>query len=408
MSRKFGVGGISKLENRQADLDEQARFALNVFSRLIQGLDVYLKALESDAPSVPSGLRYALNALAFAAPRRMPKTLHHFIQLAHKPLVEWYPMLIPETFDKTKALLYEHRLSDEAREYLLDFMDQLEISPSSAFIPQAALDNSFMRELRKRLRTEPNQQQAQELYENVRTFLVENSWVTSEELRRLDPSASKEIKVFYEEIPEFPSDVLRVCTRCGLLMWRDDGWQGIKPTYCSDHADDSPFIQDILKPSYLILYRLNEGTHLRTFIPGRLELALFELAEEMRDEYSEQLLKLERYPGIDTYDLRLTFRDEVWAVDAKDQAYPRRLAEQIQLPYNAGELAYNRAIFVIPDARLDEDGYWDALNRAIGSHPRNLEVMTFSDFRDQLEAKLKQLAKPVRRKKSNVDKTAKG
>ena len=396
------------MENTPHDLQHEI-FSQQIFLRLISGLNVYLKTLEMDTSNIPYSLRDALNALVFAAPRSIPTTLYHFIQLAHTPLSEWYPdtMLIPNGFDPTQPLLYQHRLSEEAQEFHLDLLERLQISSEDSDISQTALDNLPMHDLRMKLRTEPNQQMAQQLYEKVRLFLIQNSWAKQEQFRALSPNVQKEVRVFYEDMPDIPVDMLQVCQRCGLLVWRDGRWQGIKPHYCSDHAEDSAFIQSIRQQPQL--YRLTEGAHLRTFIPGRIELALFEFTEEMQATYSDRLLNIEKYPGIDTYDLRLTFRgEEVWAVDAKDQAYPKRLAQQIRLPYGEGNLTYNHAFFVIPDKRLEEDGYWEALNYAIGSRPNNLEVMTLSGFKQRVQDKLNLLAKPTRPKKRNFNKTSEG
>ncbi len=337
----------------------------------------------------------------------MPKTLYHFIQFAHSPVSEWYPLSIPDAFNPAQPLLYEHHLSEEAQEFHLDLMERLQFSPTQKDISQTALDNLPMRELRIRLKSEPDQQMAQQLYENVRLFLIQHSWADEGQFRALPLAVRKEVRVFYDEMPEIPTAGLRVCKRCGLLVWRDSRWEGVKPHYCSDHADDSPIIESVRNQRQL--YRLKAGAHLRIFIPGRIELALFEFAEEMLANFAEQFVSVEWYPGIDSYDLRLTFRDEeVWAVDAKDQAYPKRLATQMRLPYSEGNLAYTHAYFVIPDERLEEGGYWEALDHAIGSRPKNLEVMALSDFKQRLQDKLKLLAKPARPKKGSIHKTAKG
>jgi hypothetical protein len=146
--------------------------------------------------------------------------------------------------------------------------------------------------------------------------------------------------------------------------------------------------------------RLKEGIHLRTFLPGQLERALFTFAERLRDTYPDHLLEVERYPGLDTYDLRLTFRDdEAWAVDAKDQSYPRRLAAQIQPLYSEGNLFHTHAFYVIPDERKADLDYWGHLEHAVGVLPDNLFIMSVSEFQQQVEEKLKSLSIPPKRAK---------
>jgi hypothetical protein len=365
----------------------------DVFIRLIFGLHTYLQ----DTSIVPFNLRLGLNALAFESPETIPKTLYHFVRLAHTPVRDWYPLPIPDGFNPSQSLLYEHRLSEEAQDFHLDMMERLQLPPTlETDIPQSVLDNTKMLDLRQRLKAMPDAHEAQALYEQLRLFLITHSWTTPEQLKALSRDVFMEVKVFYVEMLE-PSGLYE-CDRCGLLVWHDNRLEGIKPSYCSDHGSDSPHVKSI--PNQLQLYRLREGIHLRTFIPGRIELALFDFVEKMETNYPDEFTAVERYPGIDTYDLRLVFRDgEVWAVDAKDQAYPKRLARQIQLPYGEGDLAYTRAFFVIPDARMEEDGYADELEHAIGSCPKNLEVIVLSIFMQRVEEKLKSLAKPTRFKK---------
>jgi hypothetical protein len=384
----------SHLETHDVEnLDEN-----NVFIQLIFGLNAYIKA---DRLKVPKSLRCTLNLFSFIASKAKPKTLYRFIELAHSPISTWYPLAVPSEFNPSQSLLYDMRLSEEAEDYYLEMMERLEISSFQEDVPQSAFDNLQMQKFQTRLRDMADKQAAQSLYEEVRLFLITRSWTTSEELRLQSPNIHEELKHFYALIPEFPVKTLRECERCGLLVWRNGQWKGIKRLYCSDHAADSPYIHEI--PKQRQLYRLTEGAHLRVFIPGRIELALFEFAEAMQTKYPDQLLSFERYPGIDTYDLRLVFEDgEVWAVDAKDQAFPKRLAPQIRPPYDEGDLAYNRSFFVLPDRRMQEEGYQPDLEREIkrlfGSLSKKLGIRSLSAFETQVEEKLKSLSKGSRSK----------
>jgi hypothetical protein len=174
----------------------------------------------------------------------------------------------------------------------------------------------------------------------------------------------------------------------------------MKPSFCSDHGEGSPYVRSI--PNKGGLLRLNEGTHVRTFLPGRLELALFKAVEHLQDQYPDQLRSIERYPGLDTYDLRLTFADDnVWAVDAKDHARPEHLAAQIRPFYNEGNLAHTHAFYVIPDARMEDANYHEQLEqRAAGMLSSNLQIRSLSAFQQMVEKQLKTLAKPPRQRKN--------
>jgi hypothetical protein len=179
---------------------------------------------------------------------------------------------------------------------------------------------------------------------------------------------------------------------------RNGRWQGIKPSFCSDHGSGSPYIHTIRTTGDLL--RLKGGIHLRTFLPGRLELALFECAEKAQTKYPDQLLSVERYPGLDTYDLRLTFDDEAWAVDAKDHAKPERLTSHIHPFYNEGDLWHTHAFYVIPDARMEDTNYREQLEqRTMDVLSPYLHIASLSAFQQHLEEKLKTLANPPRQKK---------
>lgn len=387
------------MEN-QSESNDSPKVGSDVFVYLIFGLHQYLKP-ETNRLQVPNGLRYALNELSFAMPETMPKTLYRFVRLAHTPVSDWYPLVVPETFNRAQPLLYDNNLSGESQEYHLELSERMEISPDRDGFFQSALDNLQMQIFRERLRQEANRIAAQALYENVRLFLITNSWTTLDELRSKSSRVREAIRPFYDAVESHPQKTLRICDRCGLLRWHDGYWVGVKPSYCSDHADDSPLIHDLPMPRQFLCQK--EGIHLCVFIPGRIELALFEFADEMREKYPDELVSTECYPGIDAYDLSLTFRDNnIWAVDAKDQAYPYRLAQQINPPYGEGNLAFTRCFFVLPDERYAEDGYMDDLNRTLSQRnvilSDKLGISSLSAFRTQVEKKLKLLAKCKGRK----------
>ena len=367
-----------------------------MFVNLVFGLQAYL---DSWALAIPNSLRRALNSLAYARPNEFPKTLSQFIALCHHPVSSWYPLLTPDDFNPSHSILYDRRLSEEAQDWYLTLTEKMQFPLFlHEDVPQTALDNLKMSDLRQRLRENPDRQTAQALYVQVRSFLIEHSWTTHDQLREQPLAAHRELREFYEEIPSLPLNELIVCERCGLLEWREGDWQGIKPGFCSDHGSGSPYIHSI--PASPDLYRLKRGIHLRTFLPGRLELALFTLAEDAQAAFPNYLLAVERYPGLDTYDLRLTFSDgEIWAVDAKDHPQPERLASQLQPLYGEGDLAYTHAFYVIPDAHMDDANYREHLERAAGALPTNLSITSVSTFQQRMEEKLKRLATPLRQKK---------
>lgn len=352
--------------------------------------------------TIPGSLRKALNQLALSwnAP---PKTLYHFLNLCHSPVGHWYPLPLPENFDGSHPLLYDDQLSEEAESFWMEWEDQMDFPLSdTADLPQAALDSQIMKKFRQRLRTMPDVQAAQARYVEVRSFLIEHSCATSDQLREGHAlEVYQDLRLFFEEHPKLRMNSLLVCDRCGLLEYRNEGWYGVKPAFCSDHASDSPHVHII--PNRRDLYRLKSHVHQRVFLPGRLELALFQFAEAAQAQYPDQLIQVERYPGFDTYDLRLTFQgkkaQEVWAIDAKDHASPKWLAPQIRPMYAEGALAHDRAFYVLPDSRLDDETYRTRLEYKVGVLPPNLHLISLSTFKQQVTDKLMRLSRPIRRTK---------
>jgi hypothetical protein len=158
------------------------------------------------------------------------------------------------------------------------------------------------------------------------------------------------------------------------------------------HNSGSPHIRMI--PNAPQLYRLKRGIQLRTFIPGRIEHTLFAISEELHYENKGLLTSTERYPGLDTYDLRLSFIDtEVWGVDAKDHLRPNFLAKSIRLPEAEGDVSYTHFFFVIPNERLTQDAYLTHLKNAMGYSAPNLFVISLSEFVSRLNEKLRSLAR---------------
>ncbi|MCC7206028.1 MAG: hypothetical protein IT323_01895 [Anaerolineae bacterium] len=369
--------------------------ANDTFIYLLFGLDAWAR----NKALLPNSLRRALNGLAAQA-TDFPRTLHAFVALCHRPVGDWYPYGVPSSFTASQPLLYDGHLSEEAQEFCLDCSEQVELSPSAfGDVPQTVLDNLVMVQFLKKLRAQADAA-AQEQYVRVRSYLIEHSWTTHDQLRANNLRDLQELRKFYEEVPGYPVSHLMVCDRCGLLEWRDGRWQGVKPGFCSDHSSQSPHLHAV--PNTHSSLRLKRGIHLRTFLPGRLELALFCAADTVHDEHPAYLCNVERYPGLDAYDLRLTFSDgDIWAIDAKDHADPERLAQHIHPMPNEGNLAHSIAFYVLPDARRLDVHYREAVEeiRERVSGP-NLRVVYRSEFEARIRIKVGDLMRPSRRRQT--------
>jgi hypothetical protein len=365
----------------------------NTFIFLIFGLDEITRTKTSE---IPNNIRRALNHLAYEMSDNFPRTFSAFINLCHQPIDDWYPLPCPKGFYSQAPLLDQGELTDAAQEFCFEMTEHMQLSSTSLTnISQTMIDNLEMVKFRQNLKNNSDQEASQTTYVRVRSFIIENSWASIDQLRKQTDIFS-DLRRFYEAIESY--DDLIVCERCGLLENINGEWVGLKPHYCSDHGSGSPYLQTINNTGKL--FRLKRGIHLRTFIPGQIELNLFELADEFQEEYPDHLIHIQRYPRLDTYDLRLTFSDgEIWAIDAKDQADPYRLGKQIYPLYGEGDLIHHQAFYVIPDQRMEEWNYREVLHQVVGAHPSNLNVLALSDFHHQLEEKLKNLSKIARNKK---------
>ncbi|MDX2162939.1 MAG: hypothetical protein SF162_16605 [bacterium] len=378
----------------EQDTADKKALSTETFLRLLVGLHVYLNSERSE---MSPHLRHAMNVLAFAQLSAFPKTIHQFIHECHDAPNLWkLSVTAPAVFDSSQPILSQNQLSAEAQEFCMAMSESLQIDVYRGSLPQTALDNLIMIDLRKTLQQWPDRAEAQHTYVAIRSFLSTYSICTVRDLRR-QTAIWDYVPAFYEDVPPLPHPKLPVCPRCGLLEWVDDAWHGVKPTYCSDHNPASlTWINNEAR-----LQRLKRGIHLRTFIPGQAELAVFSHADNRHAEFPLQLVNVERYPGLDTYDLRLTFSDgEVWAVDVKDHTSPLTFIEQVKSLYNLGDLKHDQAFYVIPDARMDDWAYRNAVNEKRDSLPRNskLDIATITSFQQLVDAKLESLTRPLNKK----------
>jgi hypothetical protein len=240
--------------------------------------------------------------------------------------------------------------------------------------------------------------EAQRLYVTIRSFLIEHSWITRRDLNTLKrqniPDDFRDLLRTQFYVPDDNATDFYVCERCGILQVVAGQLIGVKPGWCNEHRPGLPHIHEMGATEYS---RLKRGIHLRTFIPGQAERELFQQADALLEEFAGHLTHVERYPGLDAYDLRLTFRDgEVWAVDVKDIADPIRLAAKIQPLRRGSKLRHDQGWYVVPDRRLElEAGYLEQVRLACTVQPP-LHLEKASDFYAKLRAKCNALVNASR------------
>ena len=352
---------------------------------------------QDTASTYPPGLVRAMNSLSLAMGAGFPKTFTAFLQLCRTPLGEWYPFPL-EANMKRWALLQGTHLSESALDLMYQLPEEvIEQAARRGFVPQSVLDNRRFALFIDEMRSLADRAEAQHLYGTIRSFLISHSWIVRADLRMLreagiEPDRIEWVKdALYE--PDDGDDIY-VCERCGILRRHKGQLVGVKPTFCDDHYPEAAHIQHLVTGTHS---RLKIGLHQRTFIPGQAEKALFDAAEALHDEYPDHLTHAERYPGLDSYDLQLVFRDEVWAVDVKDLSDAAALSDEIQPLNDSGDLRHHRAFYVVPDRRLSlAPDYLEEANRyRYGQHPEII-LLAQSIFIQKMRAKCAELVRATR------------
>ncbi len=369
----------------------------NIIIELVLSLALYTQEQPRYKSSYPPGLVRAMSGIALGMQSKFPKTFSAFIALCHEPFGEWYPYQFPG-FVLGDSLLDQGQLTEQASDYLYSLPeDVVQQHTKKGYIPKSIEDNWEMQRFIEEMRALEDAAEAQHIYTVVRSFLIEHSWITQKHLRELKrqdiPQAIQErVKhSFYQQ--ENTGNSLYYCDRCGILHSENERLAGVKPRYCDDHNSSAAHVHHVPNVAYA---RLRTGIHLRTFIPGRAEVAIFNQAEALHDEYPDHLTEVTRYPGLDTYDMRLVFRDEAWAVDVKDIADPQALSRQIKPMENIDALAHTKAFYVVPDRQLQlTNDYLKQVRQRKPVKPP-LFLLSESAFCDQMGAKCAELVKASR------------
>jgi hypothetical protein len=191
-----------------------------------------------------------------------------------------------------------------------------------------------------------------ELYISARELLITRLVLTEQELIGIIHQPPFNLirdllKEAYEAAPLFfcYQGYYRCCPHCGSLLI----FSAKSLWLCQEESCDfppAPDDRDLRKIPVSDDVRFLKRP-LRRYIafPGKAEVRLRDKLEKIK---VKKPMKVELWPLLDVYDLRLTFPDgEVWAVDVKDWANPYRLARAVK-PFRA-DPPWNRALFVFPD-----------------------------------------------------------
>lgn len=369
-----------------------------IFDYLVIGLNQWLQQ-EHTFP-YPALFQRAKNMLALKMTTpSFPRTLTGFLSLLEQPVKNWYPLSVPKAFDADFGVVYEGRLSEEASHYFYSELLERKKLPdfASPIIYEQAIENYQFRELLERLQVEheKNPEQAQQDYVLLRSFLIENPYVTTAKLRRnFGTGKARYLKA--QDVGDLYKDCDRNkvcwnCDRCGPLIEKNGCLQGCKPSFCNDHRKSLPYVNRIARKQGL--RRVKQGIHLRVCLPGIHELHLFQQMQVLQQENPEQLCSVLLYPGLDRYDLQLQFGDEtVWAIDVKDYRNPYQLAAKLDSIYGEGSLQYDEGFYVFPQQRVrGYDDYMQIVRAKAKKLPKKTHILSDRSFEAHVIANIKTL-----------------
>ena len=313
----------------------------------------------------PALLQHACHMLAFHLtavpyPRTMPGLLH----LMQEPVGTWYPLPLPPEFDADYGLVAHGRLSEEASRYLhQDLFDGQRIShEAESTIQTIAIENVQFRRLFERLRLayEDDPERAQKDYVQLRRFLIEHPFATTDQIRE---SFWDAVYLRVEQVGGLYGNDLAegqlywICDKCGPLVEQRGRLYGVNHRACADHLPSSEHVRHV--PWRYGLRRISPGIHWRVCLPGIPEIHLFHTLDALRQHNPDHLVDVTLWPGLDRYDIRVEFADgSVWAVDVKDHGSPETLSRHLTPIYCEGMLRHDRGFYVVPSRRLSQENYF--------------------------------------------------
>jgi ribosomal protein S27AE len=245
------------------------------------------------------------------ANEEVPSDISSLIRFLQQPVLDWKIDLTNVAFPEDAPLLIQHiGLSPEAMDFLQDYQ-----SPYEAHQREVYEILQYCRHAEPPLVA---------IYSQIRLFLASpaHAVITGVHLHSFarsvhDPELSKRILECYEPIPDRISD-FRKCNRCGwTLHFHNHQWRcGVEDICGQIEARGEPLE---LEHTREMFYRLKEGVHRYTLLPGLSEL-------QLANRLTKKGYQVEMYPDVDRFDLAVHESDQVKYFDVKDYRNPSSLA----------------------------------------------------------------------------------
>lgn len=368
-----------------------------VFTFLALGLAKYTESMQKYP--YPPELLYAQHHLSLSMLTSYPATITGFFRLCQKPLEDWWPGDLPDNVDKRLALLEpdgECELGQQVIEYLLMYDLPEDITSQGI---QEILDRKLMENICRTAWHGASYDPigAQHEYVAVRSYVISHPWTTSERLRRslrdlrhiplndvgdlYQESSAAGSALCYQE-PGQSKAYYWNCSVCGPLYQRNGRLGSIKPGACEKRCPGSQTWQSLdIEDNTWVLKR---GVHLSTHIPGFTEIGIYRWLLDEVQPGQLALQQVELWPGIDTYDLRITLRGKVWAVDVKDVKGPFSLGEYIKNDRRSSQHeapTWDEWFYVYPTYHeLQRPDYGECVRQTAELPPTNVTILSEEQF----------------------------
>lgn len=217
--------------------------------------------------------------------------------------------------------------------------------------------------------------QLDEEYRKIRTFLIENAVIAGDVLypfaMQFPKDLSKHLIACYDDEITSRIEHYRKCPRCGwTLSYKNGEWQCGAYDLCGQVQTKSNEPEEW--PTDKRLFRLTEGVHRYTLLPGLAELSLQRKLEAVG-------FNVELYPNVDRYDLSVK-KDgrKIAMIDVKDFSHPLNLAyffNQLSDNQLAKYTTEENVLIIIPDYRKQHHSmYAYQVKQALSDRAKQLQV----------------------------------
>lgn len=223
----------------------------------------------------------------------------------------------------------------------------------------------------------------QELYSEIRRFIIENPILSPDKHRKMKmkysdhPSAIEALSFAYEE---FNQEAYK-CPVCGWTMLKGKYGLICHSPHCTDVK---PLLteEDKLDLSAGPVLRLKEGIMRYFAQPGKLELEIANFCQKKK-------LSWTLWPEMDRYDVEIRFPDgDIWEIDAKAYHNPVSLRNKIRNDNGFPSGDYQRGFFVVPTQYTRKQrNYTSIVNNALSGQP-DVKCVTLYKLKQEITGKV--------------------